>query len=974
MSLFSTVPCWSHALEGRFDAKAVIVSNVMRTKTNSAQIIAGSLEGRITVLRTESNESEALTNKVFSSETGSPILGLELGFFTGPSSLVDEVADKAENLELAVVHPQSIEIYNPKRLQDGDVGLELASTLQFSRYIVSTCVITSPSSSTENDVILYHSKLAVRTDDGTLHICTRRIIATHRLGLMYSFPTPMVFCPATNSLVISTFDYTITSFSYTDIVDEAKGEVWNSNTEHVAQSMGAFSEEENPLSRATAPVGKDIELSQLKPQWTYVIGERIQQLSCGRCFGVDSGTEGEIIILHAHGMTLVNASTGSLSVENQLPEGLLFGMALFRVASKDKGSTSQSTRRRRVTLPEISSLITLDSNKTLHLFRGGELKWTSKLSDSIEEPIGIHTPQCMGQQFASRNPPKICGQSGLFVIHSRTGSIQVHFFGTRPLDASGRSGGLIPSLLSPIAIPKQAVAKVLMEEAQKQLNALKIKHSSTCAHEGEVISMTCGINKFYKEGDISYTIVEVLIKNVSGQLTTVTLGVTGCGNQEEPITDLSSFMEYQSSLSSDRKNIHAPLAGPPSSFIQLGNKECLKPVTSTTVQISNGASSAVYLKLGISDFSFFASPSLHVSIFADIKVTSEENLISKPFVLTRSLTLPLFSSAIVRENSALLGTCDTPLKISLRITPKEPFSTLHELLLKRPFSTSILSEIGKRSPNSMLIVAGAHGQIVISFQDAQFHITSTTIETLALGIEFLLGYKSFFQIIGVDYNKEVILNNLLHVYEQYVELDSALEKINLRLGVTSELVADVLQLVAEAIPRVPSDMQLFDVDFTKLLPKYSQLSYQSVLGDIGFLTQTTFSQSQSILSATRCSNVGEKVDALLSYYELQLRDAQQMSDNRQYVLHQLKASMNVIVGIVGINFLIRGESTEGEFEQLRQCLTDFENASHLCYFITHYSKQNDNSMSHPHTCDFTNSATPNQFLSAVCDLLAKFAR
>lgn len=153
-----------------------------------------------------------------------------------------------------------------------------------------------------------------------------------------------------------------------------------------------------------------------------------------------------------------------------------------------------------------------------------------------------------------------------------------------------------------------------------------------------------------------------------------------------------------------------------------------------------------------------------------------------------------------------------------------------------------------------------------------------------LGIEFLLGYKSFFQITGIDYSEELILDKLLDIYGQCVELSNALEKLNLRLGVTSELVADVLQLVTEVIPRIPFGTQPFDVDFTKLLPKYSQFSYQSILGSIGFLTQATFNQGQSVLSATRCTNVGEKVDALLSYYELQLRDAQQLSANHQHLL------------------------------------------------------------------------------------------
>lgn len=975
MSLFSTVPCWSHALEGCFDARAVVVSNLMRAKSNAAQIIVGSLEGRLTVLRTESSESEALTNKVFSSETEEPILGLELGFFTGPSPLMDEATSKAENLELAVVHPRSIGIYTPKRLQDGDIGLELASTVQFNRYIVSTCVITSQSPSTESTATLYHSKIAVRTDDGSLHICARRIVATCRLGLMYSFPTPMVFCSATDSLVIATFDYTIAAFSCADFIDDTKEELWQSGAENDAPgSMNMFNNEGNPLLQAAAPGSDDTDFSQLKARWVYVIGERIQQLSCGRCFGIDSGAEGEVIVLHTHGVTLVNASTGLLSVENQLSDGLLFSMASFSAVSSEKEATSQPARRRRAKLPEISSVITLDSNRTLHLFRGGELKWVSKVSNSIEEPISIHTPLCITQLFTSHNPPRICGQDGLFVMLSRTGSVQIHMLGTRPLDIDKRSGAQIPSLLSPVAIPKQAVTKLLMDEAQKQLNTLKVEHANIRSHESkEIIAMKCRISKFYRDGNISYTIVEITIKDMSRRLTAATLGVIGCGNQEEPITDASYFVENASVLPSDQKNIHAPLTGPPSSFIQLGDKERFKPITSTTVQFSSGASPTIYLKLGISDFSFFASPSLYVSIFADIKVASAEHLISAPFVITRSLSLPLFSSALVRENSALIAT-NLPLRISLKITFKEPLSTLHELLLKRPFSASILSEIGRKSPNSICITVGAHDQIAISFQNGQLHITATSLEALPLGIEFLLGYKSFFQITGIDYSEDLVFSKLLDIYNQYLELDTVLDKLNLRLGATSELIADVMQLVSETIPRTPLSMQLFDVDFTKLLPKYSQPSYQSVLGDVSFLTHATFNQSQGILSAVRCANVGEKVDALLSYYELQLRDAQQISTNRMYVLQKLKAGMNAIVGIIGIGFLMRGESTEGEFEVLRQCLTDFENASHLYYFITYYSTKNGDSDSNQCAHDFTNCATPDQFLSAIRNLLVRFAQ
>ncbi|EFO64174.1 Hypothetical protein GLP15_2050 [Giardia lamblia P15] len=974
MSLFSTVPCWSHALGERVDARAVAVFNLMRAKTNSAQIVVGSLEGRLTVLRTESSESETLTNTVFSSETESPILGLESGFFTGPSPLIDEAASKTENLELAVIHPRSIGIYTPKRLQDGDIGLELVSTIHFNRCIISACVITLPSPSAETGTALYHSKLAVRTDDGVLHICTRRVIATHRLGLMYSFPTPMAFCPGANSLVIATFDYTIVSFPCADIMSDTGGGTWNDVTENDAtRSASVFNDEGNPLLRGMPPPNKDVSSSLLKPQWTYVIGERIQQLSCGRCFGIDSGLEGEVIVLHAHGITLVNASTGLLSVENQLPEGLLFSMALFRVPIKEKDSTSQSTRQRRISLPEISSLAVLDSNRTLHFFRRGELKWISKLSDSIDEPVGIHTPQCMGQLFVPRSPPKMCGQDGLFVVQSRSGSIQVHLLGTRPLDVDRRPNSLLSSLLSPVTVPRQAVTKTLMEEAQKRITALKVQHAGMHTASDEVIAVTCRVVRFYKDGSINYTIVELTLRDVSGRLPAATLGVIGCGSYEEPITDLSSFAEYPSFLSSDHKDIHVPLAGPPSSFIQLGDKDCFKPITSTLVQLSSGAPATVYVKLGISDLSFFVSPSLHVSIFANIKMPSEDCLLSVPFVVTRSLSLPLFSSALVRENSAFLKVNDLPLRISLQITPKEPFSTLHELLLKRPFSASILSEVGKKSPNSVCIIAGLHGQVAVSFQDMQFHIQATALEALPLGIEFLLGYKGFFQIKSIDYSEELILDKLLGIYSQCVEVSNALEKLNLRLGVTSELVADVLQLVAEAIPRVPFSIQPFDVDFTKLLPKYSQFSYQSVLGSVGFLTQVTFNQGQSILSATRCTNVGEKVDGLLSYYELQLCDAQQLSANRQHLLQKLRAGMNVVVGIIGICFLMRGESTEEDFEQLRQCLTDFEHVSHLYYFITYYSKRDDNLVSSPHTYDFTNCPTPDQFQLGVHSLLARFA-
>lgn len=974
MSLFSTVPYWSHALEERVDARAVAVLNLMRAKNNSAQIVVGSLAGRLTVLRTESNESETLTNTVFSSETENPILGLELGFFTGPSPLIDEVASKPENLELAVVHPHSIGIYTPKRLQDGDIGLELVSTVHFSRYIISTCVITLPSPSTEAGAALYHSRLAVRTDDGILHICARRVMATHRLGLMYSFPTPMAFCPGTNSLVIATFDYMIVSFSCADVMNDTGGEAWNSSTEHDATGPAStFNDEGNPLLRGVPQPSKDVRSSPLKPQWTYVIGERIQQLSYGRCFGVDSGLEGEVIALHTHGITLVNASTGLLSVENQLPDGLLFSMALFRAPVKEKESTSQPIRQRRINLPEISSLVVLDSNRTLHFFRGGELRWTSRLSDNIDEPVGVHTPQCMAQLFVPRSPPKMCGQDGLFVVQSRSGSIQVHLLGTNPLDVDGRPSSLLPSLLSPIAIPKQAVTKTLMEEAQKRVSALKAQHASMRTGLDELITVNCGISKFYRDGNTNYTIIELTLKAVSGRLPSATLGVTGCGSYEEPITDLSSLAEYPSFLSSDNKDIHAPLAGPPSSFIQLGDRECFRSITSTIVQLGSGAPATVYIKLGISDLSFFVSPSLHLSICANVKIPSEDCLLSVPFVVTRSLSLPLFSSALVRESSVFPKATDLPLRVSLKISPKESFSTLHELLLKRPFSASILSEVGKKSPNAVCIIAGVHGQVVVSFQDMQLHITATALEILPLGIEFLLGYKSFFQITGIDYSEELILDKLLDIYGQCVELSNALEKLNLRLGVTSELVADVLQLVTEVIPRIPFSTQPFDVDFTKLLPKYSQFSYQSILGSIGFLTQTTFNQGQSVLSATRCTNVGEKVDALLSYYELQLRDAQQLSANHQHLLQKLRAGMNVVVGIIGICFLMRGEPTEEGFEQLHQCLTEFEHPSHLYYFITYYSKQDDDSVSSPRTYDFANCPTPDQLRLGTRSLLARFA-
>lgn len=973
MSLFSTIPCWSHALEGHFDSRAVAVFNLMRAKTNTAQIIVGSLEGRLTVLRTERTESETLTNNVFSNETESPILGLELGFFTGPSPLKDKATSKAENLELAVVHPQSIDIYTPKRLQDGDIGLELVNTVQFSRYIVSTCVITSPSPGSETSVALYHSKIAVRTDDGSLHICTRKIIATHKLGLMYSFPTPMVFCPGADLLIISSFDYTIAAFSYADIIDDTKGDVWQGYAEcDVHSSANIFSDEGNPLLHTRSSGNKNDNLFRLKARWLYVIGERIQQLSYGRCFGIDSGVEGEIIVLHAHGITLINASTGLLSVENQLPNGLLFSMALFSVVPSEKENMSQPSRRRRIQLPETSSIATLDSNRMLHFFRGGELKWITKVSDSIDEPIGIYTPRCITQSFIPHDPPTVCSQNGLFIMLSRTGYIQIHMLGTRPLDGNTGPSNRLSSLLAPIIIPKQAVVKLLMEEAQKQLNTLKIEHANIRAHRSEdIIAMKCGITKFYRDGNVSYTIVEITVKDMSARLTSAILGVIGCGNQEEPITDASSFAEYLSFLPSKQIDSHTTLAGPTSSFIQLGDKECFRPVVSTTIQFRNGSSSTVYLKLGICDFSFFASPSLHVSVYADIKMVSDGHLISAPFVAKRNLSLPIFSSALVRENSALIAS-NSSLKISLRIVPKEPFSTLHELLLKRPFSASILSEVGRKSPNCICIMQGTHDQVAISFQNA-LHISAASLEVLPLGIEFLLGYKSFFQIIGIDYNADVILNALSAVYTRYLELSTALTKLNLRLGVTAELITDVMQLVSETIPRVPFSMQPIDVDFTKLVTKYSQPFYQSVLGDISFLTHTTFNQGHGILSAARCANVGEKVDALLSYYELQLHDTQKMSTNHMCALQKLKACMNVIVSIMGIGFLIRGESTEGEFEVLRHCLIDFEDASHLYYFLVHYSKKYSNSISHQHMHDFTNYATPDQFLSAIRDILAKYA-
>lgn len=119
-------------------------------------------------------------------------------------------------------------------------------------------------------------------------------------------------------------------------MNDTGGEAWNSSTEHDATGPAStFNDEETPL-RGVPQSSKDVRSSPLKPQWTYVIGERIQQLSYGRCFGVDSGLEGEVIALHTHGITLVNASTGLLSVENQLPDGLLFSMALFRAPVKER--------------------------------------------------------------------------------------------------------------------------------------------------------------------------------------------------------------------------------------------------------------------------------------------------------------------------------------------------------------------------------------------------------------------------------------------------------------------------------------------------------------------------------------------------------------------------------------------------------------------------------------------------------------
>ncbi|CAL6019703.1 PTHB1_N-terminus-containing protein [Hexamita inflata] len=507
---------WEHKQNKPLDIGCVALANVMRTKNNSAQLIVGLLSGEIQIFRFSPQfQHQDLLAQV---QTNNPVLGLLIGSFSGPYIVSPD--EQQEKIEIAVIHPNMVSVYAPKRQSTGDVTIGLLYSIDLSQHPGSFTVLHRKSivlDENKNKRLSIQSMIAVKSIQAQLVLINcRQIVAKITLSQRYALPAPMSYNHLTDQLIISTFEYEVIAINLSQLLQ-------NQN-------------EQNP---------------KIIPSWNFCLNDRIQQLECGRFFSSDSQKNGEILCVLPRQILYFND-------EGKLLKELKFEQQIISVANVYPAKVNSKGKH-----PVVVSQLVLLLSGVVILINNGQVRWKGVSTNQINPleferfseyqirssedpngktpstqpnvisqdsakailgedfqrpdlpkkvqplkaqplkapqiqdqpwPIQISSPINLGSLFTGNAavPQCVPQYPGLFLLADSQSNFQLCLFGIR-LDQQN---------LKPVAIPSTQASKELKDQLIKELDELR---SQQDVQLDEVIKIDVKISGIKMEGDYIIT-------------------------------------------------------------------------------------------------------------------------------------------------------------------------------------------------------------------------------------------------------------------------------------------------------------------------------------------------------------------------------------------------------------------------------------------------------------------------------------
>ncbi|TNJ28528.1 BBSome complex subunit PTHB1 [Giardia muris] len=495
---FQTSTIWSCRLEGSFSAESCVVANLLRAKTGMAQAIVVSHEGVISVIRP--NQDSVGIDTVLALDTRADALGLLVGAFTAQSSLIDDGDDgKVEVLDLAVIHCMQISIFTPRRSAADDLELTESSSIVLSSPIVSFAVAHC-FSELEDGSKRCISYVLLRTEDGNLHVCSRKILASVFVGQNYALPTPMCFVSSLELIILTSLDYDVMALSLSDV-------------------LATESHTRRP-----------------EPRWSVILEDRVQAMVSGRFFAGSSSPDGEVALLQPHCLSFLDARTGTIVCEELFIDTLCLHMAPCWASF---GTEHAQNRRRTRRYPAILSLLVLDDANIVSVMAQGACAWKASVISDV--PLcALFTASGLSHQRIPVSPPTIIGKHGLFMTLTPTGELSLNVFSTWS-ESHNRPA------LEPLIPTKTALTREMVEEAKKQATLLKRDHEAAEKEAERALPVIVpSITRIRWDGDVLCTDLQVHIETHGQESINGTLGVTCFGNTDDLLWCVKDYLQMSS--------------------------------------------------------------------------------------------------------------------------------------------------------------------------------------------------------------------------------------------------------------------------------------------------------------------------------------------------------------------------------------------------------------------------------------------
>ncbi|KAH0572119.1 PTHB1 N-terminus-containing protein [Spironucleus salmonicida] len=714
------------------DIDTTLTANLLRMK--QVQLITGSTSGNIQIFKVSQTPSPQ--DLLINHQTSSAIVGLQVGFFSSMHNSLDD----SERLELAVIHPNSIEILQPKKSQTNSIELQQLVSIQINK-IGSFTVAHRPQTQLDenkNKRTFISSYLIIKTFDSQLLLIQRKILAKLKLSFRYSLPSPISYSPLSDTLIISTFEYSVLAIDFQDLLTQ--------------QDNSLASQDEE----------------KLKVKFEVVLNDRIQQLHCGRFFRSDSQKTGEICVVTPRNIVFFDL-TGKLVKEVKI-DNLVVKLSFIY---------SQSTK-----YSEIISTLILTQN-SIQILSSGIIKWKGIFSEKLvvqtvkddqslkivkqeEEkpqenedefiitpkhqiqqkqtfkaplkaqtatnfqlnqvlfPICISTSFSISQQFHASNmksSPLILDQPGYFILTYSEGLQQVSFFGTTQQNFSK---------FQPIAIPTSQISKQIKEQLQQELQQTNQENKENVDQHLniKIANITPTQNGIETQFQIEFE-SSLNVTNLTIQLSAFNQNFTTSFDNKGSIFQIDEVRSFK------KINTICTITFPLNFFVS-------------------------YQEIGFLACSEYNFQSLRTSVFVPLSL----------------LSYNVFGP---------IPTQQFAYKIDLQF--EIPFQSLKHFLAQKSFPEEILNELETKS----LGIKNLDGSIaqISQLNNSTLQVSSNNIEQIFPGLDFLLSYELNYLF---NFDKSIIITAISNLKNQsktqnVVKIEDVLAQILQKFGAENEKVS-----------------------------------------------------------------------------------------------------------------------------------------------------------------------------------------